>query len=36
MLIDILNNIKPKGKNAKKIYEIAEKIRYEKIGSDKF
>ena len=34
--IDIFNNFKPKGSNASKLYEIAEKIRYEKIGSDKF
>ncbi len=34
--IDIFNSYKPKGENAKKLYEIAEKIRYEKIGSDKF
>jgi len=27
---------KPKGDNAQKLYEIAEKIRYEKIGSDHF
>jgi len=27
---------KPKGNNAQKLYEIAEKIRYEKIGSDHF
>ncbi|OUW48714.1 MAG: cobalamin biosynthesis protein CobT [Candidatus Pelagibacter sp. TMED196] len=32
----IFNNFKPKGSNASKLYEIAEKIRYEKIGSDKF
>ena len=34
--IEIFNNFKPKGRNALKLYEIAEKIRYEKIGSDKF
>ena len=34
--IDIFNNFKPKGSNASKLYEIAEKVRYEKIGSDKF
>ncbi len=34
--IEIFNNFKPKGSNALKLYEIAEKIRYEKIGSDKF
>ena len=34
--IDIFNSYKPKGENAQKLYEIAEKIRYEKIGSDKF
>ena len=34
--IEIFNNFKPKGSNASKLYEIAEKIRYEKIGSDKF
>ena len=34
--IEIFNNFKPKGNNAFKLYEIAEKIRYEKIGSDKF
>ena len=33
---EIFNNFKPKGSNALKLYEIAEKIRYEKIGSDKF
>ena len=27
--IDIFNSYKPKGENAKKLYEIAEKIRYE-------
>mgnify|MGYP001178553728 CR=1 FL=1 len=32
----ILNNYAPKGDNAKKLYEIAEKIRYEKIGGDHF
>ena len=34
--IEIFNNFKPKGSNALKLYEIAEKIRYEKIGSDEF
>ena len=34
--IEIFNNFKPKGNNALKLYEIAEKIRYEKIGSDIF
>ena len=34
--IDIFNTYKPKGKMASKLYEIAEKIRYEKIGSDNF
>ena len=34
--IEIFNNFKPKGNNALKLYEIAEKIRYEKIGSDLF
>ena len=34
--IDIFEQYKPKGDKAKKLYEIAEKIRYEKIGSDKF
>ena len=33
---EIFNNFKPRGSNALKLYEIAEKIRYEKIGSDKF
>jgi len=33
---DIFNTYKPKGKMAKELYEIAEKIRYEKIGSDTF
>jgi cobaltochelatase CobT len=33
---DIFNNYKPKGKMAEEFYEIAEKIRYEKIGSDTF
>ena len=32
---DIFNTYKPKGKIAEELYEIAEKIRYEKIGSDK-
>ena len=32
----IFQNYKPKGETATKLYEIAEKIRYEKIGSDKF
>ncbi len=34
--IDILNSHKPKGDKARKLYELAEKIRYEKIGSDRF
>ena len=34
--IDVFNLHKPKGNNAKKLYEIAEKIRYEKIGCDHF
>ena len=33
---DIFNAYKPKGKMAEELYEIAEKIRYEKIGSDTF
>ena len=33
---DIFNTYKPKGKMAEELYEIAEKIRYEKIGSDMF
>ena len=33
---DIFNAYKPKGKVAEKLYTIAEKIRYEKIGSDVF
>ena len=33
---DILKNFEPKGETAKKLYEIAEKIRCEKIGSDEF
>ena len=33
---DIFNTYKPKGKMAEELYEIAEKIRYEKIGSDTF
>ena len=32
----IFNAHRPKGKIALKLYEIAEKIRYEKIGSDTF
>ena len=34
--IDVFNTYKPKGGKAKKLYEIAEKIRYEKIGCDQF
>ena len=34
--IDIFNLYKPKGNNARKLYEIAEKMRYEKIGCDHF
>ena len=33
---DTLKNFEPKGEMAKKLYEIAEKIRCEKIGSDEF
>ena len=33
---DIFEEYKPKGELSKKLYKIAEKIRYEKIGSDKF
>ena len=33
---DVFNLYKPKGNNANKLYEIAEKIRYEKIGCDHF
>ena len=33
---EVFNAHRPKGDNANKLYEIAEKIRYEKIGSDKF
>ena len=33
---DIFNTYKTKGKMAEELYEIAEKIRYEKIGSDTF
>tara|TARA_A100001011_G_C14321325_1_gene850828 strand:- start:4744 stop:6516 length:1773 start_codon:yes stop_codon:yes gene_type:complete len=32
----IFNSFKPRGEIANRLYEIAEKIRYEKIGSDKF
>ncbi len=32
----IFDSHKPKGNNAQKLYEIAEKIRYEKIGCDHF
>ena len=32
----IFKSFEPKGSVSKKLYEIAEKIRYEKIGSDKF
>ena len=32
----VFNTYKPKGDNANKLYEIAEKIRYEKIGSEEF
>ena len=31
-----LEMYKPKGKIAEKLYKIAEKIRYEKIGSNEF
>ena len=34
--IDVFNLYKPKGDNAAKLYEIAERIRYEKIGCDHF
>ena len=33
---DIFEKYKPKGEMSKKLYKIAEKIRYEKIGSEKF
>jgi len=33
---DIFEEYKPKGDVSKKLYKIAEKIRYEKIGSEKF
>ncbi len=33
---DIFEEYKPKGELSKKLYKIAEKIRYEKIGSEKF
>ncbi len=33
---DIFEEYKPKGEISKKLYKIAEKIRYEKIGSEKF
>ena len=33
---DILDLHKPVGKTAEKLYKIAEKVRYEKIGSDEF
>ena len=33
---EIFDSYKPKGKMAEKLYRIAEKIRYEKIGSDIF
>ena len=33
---DIFEEYKPKGEMSKKLYKIAEKIRYEKIGSEKF
>jgi len=33
---DIFEEYKPKGEVSKKLYKIAEKIRYEKIGSEKF
>ena len=31
---DVLNKYKPKGKVAVKLYEVAEKLRYERVGSD--
>ncbi len=34
--MNTFNLYKPKGNNASKLYEVAEKIRYEKIGSDHF
>ena len=34
--INIFDMYQPKGNSAKKLYEIAEKIRYEKIGCDHF
>ena len=33
---DIFEKYKPRGEMSKKLYKIAEKIRYEKIGSEKF
>ncbi len=33
---DIFEEYKPKGEMSKRLYKIAEKIRYEKIGSEKF
>ena len=33
---EIFEKYKPKGEMSKKLYKIAEKIRYEKIGSEKF
>ena len=33
---EIFEANKPKGRIAEKLYKIAEKIRYEKIGSDEF
>ncbi len=33
---EIFEEYKPKGEMSKKLYKIAEKIRYEKIGSEKF
>ncbi len=33
---DIFEKYKPKGEISKKLYKLAEKIRYEKIGSEKF
>tara|TARA_A100001011_G_scaffold321264_1_gene342192 strand:- start:7602 stop:9413 length:1812 start_codon:yes stop_codon:yes gene_type:complete len=33
---EVFDQYKPKGKTAEKLYKIAEKVRYEKIGSDEF
>ena len=34
--LDVFQNFEPEGETAKKLYDIAEKIRCEKIGSDEF